>query len=198
MRILEDGFGQARLGRRRGQNPSQIGQPRLAPARVVAAGVPVGLADVDLLPGALADVADDQFAARAERGAVRVAQPDRVDRRLQVFREDGVRLRHAVGRFAGRVAGVDPQDLAEEVADSLGIRAVGVVAEGDVEETFGPEHDLAAVVVAGAVFGAEHESAPSPGSATFGSAERWYSTILICPALAEGSSSSGPAATVKT
>ena len=36
------------------------------------------------------------------------------------------------------------------------------------------------------------------GSATFGSADRWYSTTRTCPALADGSSSSGPAATVKT
>ena len=50
------------------------------------------------------------------------------------------------------------EDLSEEVVEALRVGSVGVVPERDVEEAFGPEHDLAPIVIAGPMLGREDQS----------------------------------------
>src|SRR5205807_7851102 len=87
--------------------------------------------DVDLLPGVLPNVRDEQVACQA------------------VEREPP-RIPHAVDRVRPAAAFV-PQDLAERTRECLcpvaGIPAGAAVAQADVEQPVGPELELAAVVV---------------------------------------------------
>ena len=48
-----------------------------------------------------------------------------------------------------RAVGIDPEDLAEQVVQGLGVGAVGVLADADVELAVGSEVDRAPVMVGG-------------------------------------------------
>ena len=117
------------------------------PAEVGAAG-----RHVDLLPGGLADVADEELARHPIEGkAKRVAQPEGVD--LLTARRpsrEGIVGRDPV-RERARSVDVDPEDLSEQVVDVLrsiaGVVAGAAVAHADVEEPVGAELHHAAVVV---------------------------------------------------
>ncbi len=120
-----------------------------APAIVLAALARTGL-EIDLLAGSLADVTDEQIAARAvEAEAPRVAQaigPDLVECGRVI--DEGIVYWNRVG--AARVH-VDAQELAEQGIEALTVvvRVIGAaaVAGGDVEIAVRPEVQVTSVVV---------------------------------------------------
>jgi hypothetical protein len=120
----------------------------------VRAGRRAGPLDVDLLPGALADVADPQVARRPiEAHPPRVAQarePDLGPRARGAGRERVVG-RDAVRLARGAVLDVDPEDLAEQgrerLAVALRVTAAAAVAERDEEHALRVEQEGSAVVV---------------------------------------------------
>ena len=97
---------------------------------------------VDLLPGGLADVVDeDPTAERLDRERERVAKPQRPDLLPGA--------RHADERVVGRngTVGVDPQQLAQQIRQSLRVGWAGVLADRDVELPVEAEVQRAAVVI---------------------------------------------------
>ena len=139
----------------------RVARPALErPPAEVRALAPAAAHVVDLLPRALADVADGERAVRAVEGeAPRVAQAVGVDlaARARRGRRTGCSRARVYGLAAGRRR-LDAQDLAEQRAEVLRVaaRAVPVaaaaaVARADVEQAVGPEGELAAVVVGLAV-----------------------------------------------
>ena len=123
-----------------------------APAEVHAASCVRRQGVVDLLPGALADVADRQVAVRpVEREAPGVSQavgPDLVaagDSYERIVRRDRVRL------SLWTELGIDPQHLPAEVFEVLGtpegVAPASTVTGGQVEVSIRPELELAAIVV---------------------------------------------------
>ena len=97
---------------------------------------------VDLLPGGLADVVDeDPTAEWLHRERERVAQPQRPDLLPGA--------RHADERVVGRngTVGVDPQKLAQQIRQSLRVGWAGVLADRDVELSVEAEVQRAAVVI---------------------------------------------------
>ena len=120
----------------------EAGAVRRADAFVQRPAVVAALDDaVDLLPAEVADVAAVEPAGGAvELEAPRVAEPVRPDR-AQLAGLAGERV---VG--GDRAVLVDPQDLAVRIAQVLGVRAVAVVADGEVELAVRPEANAAADV----------------------------------------------------
>ncbi len=122
------------------------------PAEVLAAAT-AGAHDVDLLEGVLPHVADPQVVGRpVERDPPRVAEAGDVDLGPRAgCSEERIVGWDAVGTPVRRMVDVDSEDLAEErrqlLAVALRVAAAAAVAEGDVEVTIRPEHDVAAIVV---------------------------------------------------
>ena len=134
------------------------------PPVILAAGARRGL-EGDLFPEALADVRDEQVPGLAiEAPAIGVAQPAPPDLVGGLgIADKGVIGRNVVRRHAHLVvAGVDAQDLAQEVEVVLRRSARGPpVAQPDVQvAVVGAEVDIAAVVVPGRL-GESEDLAPA-------------------------------------
>src|ERR1043166_6014231 len=110
-------------------------------------------ADVDLFPGILADIADEEISGRAIKAvAKRIAQTERKDLAVRAGRPD----ERVVGRDRivvfeiGRkcvAMYVDAQDLAEHIAQRLRVRRSAVLAGRDIEVAVRAESDPAGIVV---------------------------------------------------
>src|SRR5688500_12328571 len=109
---------------------------------------------VHFLEALLPDVADrDPPRRRVEAEAERVAKAAGEDGVLALPALERVALGDRVGPRAGRVEGIDPQELAEQASLVLGVLArvasAAAVARPHVEVAVRAEDELAAVVVRG-------------------------------------------------
>src|SRR5262249_11643244 len=143
VRIFEDG---KRVVRRLGAVPVvEVPPLHTAPAEIDAAPPPhVGRPVVDLFPGALTDVSEDEVPVDAvERETPRVADAVRPDPRLpRRLAHERVVRRHRV-RVGAALARVDAQDLPTELLEVLAgperVAAAPAVSSAHVEHPVGPE-----------------------------------------------------------
>ena len=115
----------------------------------------VGASDavVDLLPGVLADVIDEDAArSRLNPEGERIAQAQRPDGSVVA----GGRGIEGVVRWNGAVR-VNAKHFAEQITECLGVAAVGVLADAHVQLAVQAEMQAAAVVVGGSRQGIEIE-----------------------------------------
>ena len=128
-----------------------------APAVVPAAGA--GRLVVELFPGELTDVRDDERARSAARRVVEGIAPRIAESRVPDFRQHAGRVSEGIvgrNRISPRVivrhGDVDPEHLAEQreraLRKAIGIARAAAVAQTDVQVTIRAEREVATVVAA--------------------------------------------------